>query len=504
MQDSWSDRLSAYTDNEMSAEERVELEDHLAVCESCRTILEELRGVTDWADSFPGRAPRSEVWPEIEEEIAKGGRSDAGGEAKRGGFWGAMAAGLAAMIPFGTAVGSTFLKNGIIVGLVGVSLAGMGRSVYLQRNADMMETKADFLDGWVAASASAVDWSTTASDLEGETGVRYALQCLGQGSPENRREYTVWGSGLYTDDSSICTAAVHAGSIEFETGGLVTIELRDGVDRYEGTDRNGVSTASFPRWRRSFRVVSAQVAGNTQAGPGPLYFYDENDAPNEETEYLSGDMVINVGSMRDALRAGRMLMREGRLNQIELAREQLDAARLQLEARREQFEAQHGESSGGFAGELDRLAEEQDRLLMVRERLLDTSPEGDLDERVVDRMMASTEGVGRIRMDLEPELIDWETRAVSMRGWNGSIVAYACPAGGELHAVWGTTVYTDDSSICSAAVHAGVINRREGGVVVIQISGGMDGYESSDANGVSSRDWHEFNGSFSFPRALNR
>src|SRR5476651_1113039 len=54
-------------------------------------------------------------------------------------------------------------------------------------------------------------------DLRGMNGERYTFYCP-PGKPEPSR---VHGSGPYTDASSICTAAVHAGVIRAQTGGTV-------------------------------------------------------------------------------------------------------------------------------------------------------------------------------------------------------------------------------------------------------------------------------------------
>ena len=72
------------------------------------------------------------------------------------------------------------------------------------------------------------------------------------------------------------------------------------------------------------------------------------------------------------------------------------------------------------------------------------------------------------------------------------------PADGTLGAVWGTDVYTDDSSVCTAAVHLGLINELDGGLVVIQISGGLEAYEGTTANGVTSGSYAAWSGSFTF------
>lgn len=69
---------------------------------------------------------------------------------------------------------------------------------------------------------------------------------------------TVWGTGQYTDDSSICTAALHAGVID-ERGGHVRIESVAACKAYAGTTRNGVTTRRYGPWRRSFAFPGTAV-----------------------------------------------------------------------------------------------------------------------------------------------------------------------------------------------------------------------------------------------------
>lgn len=55
---------------------------------------------------------------------------------------------------------------------------------------------------------------------------------------------TVWGTDIYTADSSICRAALHAGKLT-AAGGQVTIDYLDGRDGYAGSRRNGVGTHDY-------------------------------------------------------------------------------------------------------------------------------------------------------------------------------------------------------------------------------------------------------------------
>lgn len=97
-------------------------------------------------------------------------------------------------------------------------------------------------------------------------------------------------------------------------------------------------------------------------------------------------------------------------------------------------------------------------------------------------------------------LIGWSDYAPQYRDQIDRRVTSICPAGGRLFRVFGTDVYTDDSSVCSAAVHAGVITAQTGGVVTIVIGAGLPAYQGSTRNGVTSGSYGAFRWSFSFER----
>lgn len=66
-------------------------------------------------------------------------------------------------------------------------------------------------------------------------------------------EVNVWGTDIYTNDSNVCVAAIHAGVITLE-GGPVLVELAAGQDRYSGTVRNDIETLNYGQWHESFTV----------------------------------------------------------------------------------------------------------------------------------------------------------------------------------------------------------------------------------------------------------
>ena len=212
--------------------------------------------------------------------------------------------------------------------------------------------------GFGRAPQQTITWETRADSLGGQNGQQFSLVCPGNGTLSSR----VWGTDVYTDDSSICTAAVHAGLITAGSGGLVVIELRPGLRAYSSSARNGVTSRSYEAWRASFAFVGWQ--------------------------------------------------------------------------------------SGG------------------------------------DRVYAT-----------------WGTQADSLNGASGQRFTVVCPGGGTLSSrLWGTDLYTNDSSICTAAVHVGLITPEAGGVVTIELRPGANSYEASTRNGVASSSYGSWGGSFVFIR----
>jgi hypothetical protein len=69
MTDKWNDRLSEYIDDELTPEERAQLEAHLASCAECALTLEDLREVVARAGTLPARPPADDLWPGIEPRV---------------------------------------------------------------------------------------------------------------------------------------------------------------------------------------------------------------------------------------------------------------------------------------------------------------------------------------------------------------------------------------------------------------------------------------------------
>lgn len=79
---------------------------------------------------------------------------------------------------------------------------------------------------------------------------------------------SLWGTNVYTDDSSVAVAAVHAGVLRVAQSGTVRVVTSPGLSAYVGSTSNGVSSSSYGQWSSSFTVSDAAGATALHAYPG--------------------------------------------------------------------------------------------------------------------------------------------------------------------------------------------------------------------------------------------
>lgn len=100
---------------------------------------------------------------------------------------------------------------------------------------------------------------------------------------------SVWGSDLYTDDSSPCAAAVHAGVIDAD-GGKITMKHVKGCSAYVGSKKNGVKSEAWGPFEKSFYFPSKHdSAPKCPIGECPHAFNEIKDVgPKSEIECKCG------------------------------------------------------------------------------------------------------------------------------------------------------------------------------------------------------------------------
>ena len=124
----------------------------------------------------------------------------------------------------------------------------------------------------MALAQQAVDCSTAVTALPGNPGTEITVTC-----PANCTGGSVWGTSPYTDDSSVCTAAIHAGALT-AAGGTTTIAIVPGQSTYPSGYANGVTTSSWGSWGRGFvfqtaavQLTCGQNAQSLAGDPGRTY-----------------------------------------------------------------------------------------------------------------------------------------------------------------------------------------------------------------------------------------
>ena len=87
----------------------------------------------------------------------------------------------------------------------------------------------------------------------------FSCQCSAQSTIEG----TVWGSDVYTDDSTLCRAALHAGGVSPQ-GGPITVMRSNGRPLYIGSTRGGVRSNDYGAYPHSI-----EFKGAAPPPPGP-------------------------------------------------------------------------------------------------------------------------------------------------------------------------------------------------------------------------------------------
>jgi LCCL domain-containing protein len=96
----------------------------------------------------------------------------------------------------------------------------------------------------------------TLSAYRGQNGKVYLFEVTG------RADLAIAGTDIYTDDSALATAAVHAGALSAGQTGVVRVTILPGQANYPGTTRHGVTSIASPNYPGSYRVERASVRGN--------------------------------------------------------------------------------------------------------------------------------------------------------------------------------------------------------------------------------------------------
>jgi LCCL domain len=95
----------------------------------------------------------------------------------------------------------------------------------------------------------ATDAPHNARHLEHEIGAKFYFLVTGDTTGP------VWGTDIYTSDSSLGTAAVHAGLLTPGEKRVLQLSIEQPLNTYPGTVRHGITSGSWPHWPGAFSLA---------------------------------------------------------------------------------------------------------------------------------------------------------------------------------------------------------------------------------------------------------
>lgn len=313
-------------------------------------------------------------------------------------------------------------------------------------------------------------WTTQANDYKNNIGQRYTFYFPPHGTISDR----VWGTDIYTYDCSIASAAVHAGLISAQNGGTVTIEIRTGQPAYRGSVRYGVTSKDWGAFESSFVFISGKE------GPPDAMVITGTWATQ------ANDYAANIGQRYtfyfppNGIISGRVWGTDIYTYDCSIASAAVHAGLISAQTGGTvTIEIRSGQSS--YKGTIRNGVTSKDYGAFGGSFVFVKGP------------VKPIEPVANVIQG------NWGTQANDYAANIGHRYKFYFPPGGTIsNRVWGTDIYTYDCSIASAAVHAGLITPQQGGTVTIEMRAGQSAYKGTTRNGVASKDWGAFGGSFVF------
>lgn len=277
---------------------------------------------------------------------------------------------------------------------------------------------------------------------------------------------SVWGTDIYTDDSLLAAVAVHAGVLKIGETGVVQVRILPGQDSYEGSTRHGIQSNAFSRWAGSYELVGAQPL----ARPSDLW---AEDAPRNLTGLRGRNqetfLFRLIGSDEGAVWGADIYT---------------DDSRLAVAAVHAGFV-----SVGETAVITVRILPGQDSYTGTTRNGIVSNSYGRYSGSFEILDAVSVGPIVHSQLQLDPGNL------TSLRGKNYEVFRFEV-TGSDSGSIWGTDIYTDDSRLAVAVVHAGFAAVGETVVVEVQILPGQDSYEGATRQGVESKRYGRWSGSY--------
>lgn len=283
---------------------------------------------------------------------------------------------------------------------------------------------------------------------------------------------TVYGTGTYTDDSDLSTAAVHAGVLKVGEADVLSITLLPGQTAYQASTRNGITSYQYQSWEGSYKFDKADIA----AAPVEEVLTDSVYRAGVEgqtlsvkvrgsvTGYVWGDEVYTDDSSVGTAAVHAGLLKSGQVGTVKV---------MMLPG-----QSSYAASQKNGITSMSYLSWERSfRFIRDDKVIINPAPK------------TATPVTSRIHVEEDPGTL------LSYRG-KVDQVFYFSVVGNKDGFAYGTDTYTDDSTLGTAVVHAGLAKPGERVVVKVTIVPGMTNYMSSTRNGITSHSWGSWSSSY--------
>ncbi|XP_071984131.1 uncharacterized protein [Engystomops pustulosus] len=373
----------------------------------------------------------------------------------------------------------------------------------------------------------------------------------------------VWGSKIFTDDSSICQAAIHDGKLPV-TGGRVVVQKKPGEKQYVASLQNGIQSFDYEEWTGSFIVltyeqVSTELAGSIPQEVNPSYILNP---PSTESSPIAGNppsterspIAENPPSAVNppiAINPQSTENRPSEVNPPDGAEKTTDENVPEVQAScsltgkdvvvpvaiitcPENCHKQPVQVWGSkiyaddsaicLAAIHTGYMTPNGGRVILQKKPGQSSYEESTENGITTQRRGPASGSFILSLSYEYQTttyteysytvpisgITWDSKpvtahcAMSATEINTPIVIVICPKGcnTQKERVWGTDFYAQGSSVCASAIHRGMITD-DGGSVMLQKKPGMKNYMSSTRNGITSKSLEESPESFTFSKDFN-
>ena len=307
-----------------------------------------------------------------------------------------------------------------------------------------------------------VDAPSNLTSYRGKNGDSYTFKVTGSANGR------IWGgdNNIYTDDSNFATAVVHAGVVGVGETAVVRVTILAGRESYPSLTRNGITSIKYGSWSGSYQINGKVTVTTDDVLLAP------NDGKLTSYRGKSGEYVFQVtGRTKGRIWGGAENIYT---DDSDIATAAVHAGVLN--------DGQTGNVMVKFIGGMNSYP------AITRNGVSSIS-------------YGSYQGSYQILNGNTVKVSNKEQQApanmTEYRGKNGDVYTFQV-TGKTDGRIWGgnDNVYTDDSNIATAAVHAGLVGPGETAVIKVTVMEGLSDYPSLSRNGVTSIKFGSWSGSY--------